>query len=203
VPEVPITGHQVILTSSLETATRVDFYSQPLAIHFAAPVTIQRIWMAEAKATGDGAFGWEARGRVPCDPDEVASPGDHRPARYHSRLAKPESPVTLALAAPVPEETPLGLDCPHPFVGAKIRRVQEPVMPYGVAYQDNVATVELAIDARGHAVDAWPYVPSPYRTVNDATVAAALESTYEPAIAFCRPVPGLYLFTFDISGENQ
>jgi len=203
VPEVPITGHQVILTSRLETATRVDFYSQPLSIHFATPVTIQRIWMADAKATGDGAFGWEARGSVSCDPDELSSPTDHRPARYHYALAKPETPITLPLAAPVPLESPLGLDCEHPFVGARARRVEEPAMPYGVAFEDNTATIELAIDARGRAIDAWPWVPSPYKAVNDATVAAALASTYAPAIAFCRPVPGLYLFTFDIRGENQ
>jgi len=204
VPEVPITGHQMIVTPPLGAATRIDFSSQPLAIHFPTPVTIQRIWMLDAKATGDGPFGWEQRGSVPCDPDGLASPGGHRPARYHYAPAKPEeTPATLTLGAPVSLGTPLGLDCARPFAAAKALRVEQPHLPYGVAYDDTTATVELAIDARGHAIDAWPFVPSRYKAVNDATVAAALASTYAPATAFCRPAPGLYLFTFDIRGGTR
>ncbi len=183
-------------------------------VTFPQNVIVRSMWVTQASATGDGAFGWQARGSTPCDPPVSVVPTgfegvwsepdsiEHPPTTFVSPFAKPS---VAAVATPV--DAPVGLGCEHPFVGASIVAPAKGVWPdtIGPAYKGDASLLyyAVALDARGRVTDVSPWggVPEDDRDVADvlayAEVAAARKTTYAPAIALCRPVPSIYFFRYD------
>lgn len=66
-----------------------------------------------------------------------------------------------------------------------------------VAAGEAITTIQLAIGADGTLQDAWVNGPSGYEAADAASLAAARASTYEAAMAYCRPVRSEYYFRVD------
>lgn len=187
-----------------------EFTAPTLFVTFPQSVIVQRMFVASATATGDGQFGWQARGNVPCDPPisleppeyagvwSAADEDEHPPTTFHSPFTQP----SVASAA-TPVEAPVGSSCAQPFVAPKMLTVAKADWPdsLGATYKnpESAGVVAVALDGRGHVEDVWPWIPSPYDELNAAQLDAAVRSTYAPGIALCRPVRSLLFFRYDWS----
>lgn len=68
-PNTALTEHDNTYSTPQNQQTRVaQYYSAPIYVSFPMPVHVLRLWVAEAQTQGDAAFGWDAKGRVLCDP---------------------------------------------------------------------------------------------------------------------------------------
>jgi hypothetical protein len=204
----PFSGVQVApdveqLKNSYVSFKRTEYRSGELFVQFPPNVThIVMSWVSDAQAKGDGAFGWEARGDVPCsplggvravakhpDPDSDVSRVNPDPVNLDTPPASGDRIATAVTATPPP------MDCPQPFVPASVKTVVPPAWPPGISINRDIETiVKVAIGPNGQVDDAWIYQPSGLKQFDDAAVAAAVSSTYIPAVAVCKPVPGTYAF---------
>jgi len=187
-----------------------EFTAPTLFVSFPQSVVVQRMFVASAVADGDGQFGWQARGRMPCDPPIALEPSEyagvwsaadddeHPPTTFRSPFTQP---AVASVATPV--EAPPAPNCAQPFVAPKMLTVAKATWPdsLGVTYKnpESAGVVVVALDGRGRVEDAWPWIPSPYDELNAAQVDAAVRSTYAPGIALCRPVPSLLFYRYDWS----
>jgi len=207
IPATPLTAHVREYRSDSQRGEMTDFRSTEFHVHFPSAIHVAMVFLAQASAAHDGPFGWEARGEVTCDPDgdphvDVARPPASRgysPLRltFVDRPDPDETPI--ALPAPTPLATPNGLACKVPFASARVTTLRQPEAVDDSEYAQSIASVAVAIDARGTAIDAWLEIPSPSIAVGKTAIEAALRSRYEPAVAFCRNVSGTYSFRYAVS----
>ncbi|HET6895690.1 MAG TPA: hypothetical protein VFH72_09955, partial [Candidatus Baltobacteraceae bacterium] len=195
---------------------RRDYVSPVLYVHFPQAVTIAHAWVYQATAQDDGAFGWQAKGSILCDPMPSASPEQRRrlPAHFQSpyaldsndadHLADPPSSTSIILDAAnsKPLET---TKCAEPFRNATIKDQAQPSFPDFLrdeVVNETMTAAQVAIEPSGTLEDAWVWGTSGYRALDDETLKVARISTYEGARAYCRAVPGEYFFrvTFDPNG---
>jgi len=187
------------------------FTAPTLFVTFPQSAVVERMFVASASATGDGRFGWEARGRTPCDPPLALAPpeyaavwsapddDEHPPTTFRSPLAKP---AVAGVATPI--ESPIGANCPQPFVAPRMLTAAKAIWPDSLG--ENLKTpasagiLAIALDGRGKVEDVWPWLSSPYEELNAVQLDAANRSTYAPGIALCRPVPSLLFYRYDWKG---
>lgn len=189
------------------------FTEPTLFVTFPSSVLVQRMWVAQASASGDGQFGWETRGSIACDPPVALVPAafadawnaadddEHPPTNFVSPFGS-ASVASVATAV----DAPIGSNCPQPFASASM---VAPVLPdwpdtLGPALKSRSVSgiIEVALDAHGAVEDVWPWSASPYDELNAAEVAAASRSTYAPGIALCRAVPSLLFLRYDWSPKG-
>lgn len=185
---------------------RRDFVSPVMYVRFPGVVSINHSWVYSAAAQADGAFGWEKQGQVTCDPPGTASvtPGKFAPKldpKDRDHLGDPPRAASLIVAA---KQTPAleTADCSDPFADATATKTVVPDYPMGLRSMRTgilSTSIAVAIDADGNVADAWVWGPSGEEPADDASLAAARATKYKPGRAYCRNVPGLYMFrvTFD------
>lgn len=184
-----------------------EWVSPPAYVRFPRTVTIIHTWVSSAMSLGDS-FGWSGRGPVTCEPN--ANGDVRRGLRTEDRIrlynedhlnAQPSIASVILDAQP---STPHGqADCARPFSDPNTLE-QVPAAYTGILAAEGAggdAGIIVAIDATGHLVDAWVWAPSGQKQFDDAALAAARKSTYEAGTAYCKPVPGLYLFWATFSGD--
>lgn len=197
-------------TSPVVSFTRHDYVSSVLYARFPQPVRIEHAWVSSAAAQGDGAFGWQAQGSVTCDPppaaaaDQVRHMADLRadPFKLDPKLDPKDedhlsaAPGAMSLLLSAQASTALETaHCTDPFREATVtHQVQAHYPAVGDALNLALTRVELAIQADGTVSDAWVWAPSGVGAFDDESVRAAKNSTYAGARAYCRAVPGTYLF---------
>ncbi len=178
---------------------RNDFYSQPLFVQFPAPVAIQAWWVSQAAATGDGAFGWSAKGVVDCRPTSAATGPSRKHVAgllspvYREIIAAPPAQMPIVVAVPV--AAPFTWQGARPFSMAKATSVSQPDYPTGTDARAGLTEVKVAISATGVLDDAWVVVPSGSSRFDRSALHAARRSQYVAGTAFCKPEPGYYIFT--------
>jgi|GEM_PF-2397639 len=192
-------------------ANEVDlnaFTAPTLFVAFPQSVVVRRMFVISASATGDGLFGWQARGTTPCDPPVALTPpeyaavwsapddDEHPPTSFRSPFAKPS-----VAGAAMPVEAPAGANCAQPFVEAHVLTAPKAKWPDSLGENlktpSSAGVVVVALDGRGKVEDVWPWLPSPYEELNAVQLDAANRATYAPAIALCRPVPSLLFYRYD------
>jgi hypothetical protein len=177
-----------------------EWVSPTTSVRFPKSVRVLHAWVSTALAIGD-TFGWSSQGPVPCSPfpngdvsaglrgnDRVKLDEEDRLNAEPSR-ASPivDAQQSAALA---------GVECARPFSDATVSN------QVGPAYSGILAAegaggdtgIIVAIGADGQLKDAWVWAPSGQKQFDDATLTAAKKSTYRAGIAYCKPVPGMYLF---------
>lgn len=203
VPMVTLAEKDRHYTGPSSTFVRRDYVSPLMYVRFPDAVTIRHAWVYSASASGDGAYGWQAKGVVPCDPPPA--PSQKQTAKYSSpyRLdPKDEDPVgmpgTNSVLLPANPVKPLEDDnCGLPFSNATAKDVARPRYPpalRGAVFGRATTAVEVAIGADGTLADAWIWAPSGFRPFDEEALRAAKNTTYSGARSYCRAVPGLYLF---------
>lgn len=198
---VQLTQMTFTRTTSAYRATYDVAESPKISVAFPGNVTVRQAWVVTAKTQGDDAFGWDARGSVPCGPPDFApyvskdstqrtpQPGDPTPA--------PAPPTAVATRAGAPF-TPL--TCDHPFTAATLSKAAEAEYPpslKGLAIGDLISVVYVAIDPAGKVVDAWTFASSGFSAADDEAIKTAKKSLYIPTVSYCRPAGGTYLFQVD------
>jgi TonB family protein len=174
--------------------------SPKLGVAFPRPVSIRYAWVATAIARGSDHTSAAPR-EVACDPPDLAEltgrdAGVTQPAFEADDPSPARPPVTataVTSSAPFPPAT-----CAQPFRVATATRAIEPNYPkslsqHGPASRE-VAVVYVAVDARGRVADARIFSSSGYPAMDAAALNAARHSQFSPAISYCRPVGGRYLF---------
>lgn len=86
--------------------------------------------------------------------------------------------------------------CAQPYAAAKTLQAAEPRTPEIAMQQSISGIVDLLVtlNDRGEATKAT-VLNSPSAILNNASIAAAVHSTYSPEIFRCRSVPSTYVFT--------
>jgi TonB family protein len=185
-------------------------------VRFPKELSVKHAWVDTASAQDDPIFGWDKRGVVQCDPTprrmrliaasrtKAAGADGGASQPYGSALfpldpkdvdaldSAPKSTSMLLLAKPI--NPPSFATCSQAFDYAFVRDQVTPEFPTIARGASGVSAVEIAIDADGSLVDAWIWGPSGLQAFDDAAVAAARQSTYRGARAYCTPARGDYLF---------
>jgi len=207
---LPLNAETRILETSTQRYERTDFTAKTQFVRFPRVVDVQRMWVVEAAATGDGPFGWNAKGTVPCDPPgdpnvlnvgggwNAPDPDEHPPTAIKNPFARAATPTDATAVDP-----PAGLDCAKPFVPASLTSraaARWPEDPVRLGLPASAAPIlEIALDARGGVEDVWAWAPSPYDEMTRAAIDAMKRSTFSPAVGLCRAVPSTLLYRFDWS----
>lgn len=173
-----------------------------LYVRFPKPVTVKGLWVQRAAAPGEPEFGWGKRGEVTCAPTpygrvEDPSKKPETAAHLHDedRLAYDVPPgpkdrvVTAQPAAPA-----AGGACAKPFAEAWATDAAVPGYPQGVKNAGAVVIAKVAVSSEGHLIDAWVVGNSGLTSFAPYALAAAQQTKYHNAVAYCRPVPSIYLF---------
>ena len=200
-PRVALTEHDNTFSTPQNQQTRIaQYYSTPIYVSFPTPVHVLRLWVAEAQTQGDSAFGWDAKGRVLCNPPTGAVAESSAPARvslWHgparAELRAPPSADSSVIDATL-SMPPAGLSCAQPFAPAKMLKLGALEFPLGEPPgTGGTVTVDAAIDASGKLVDAWLWMPTTNHDFNAAALAAVRGSTFQAGRSLCHAVPGTYL----------
>jgi len=186
-----------------------EWISPTTYVRFPNPVRVNHAWVSTALATGDG-FGWSVQGPVECSPDPN---GDIRPGLRSTERIKLYDEDRLnaqpARGAVVIDARPSAAlahaDCAHPFSDATV--LDHAAVPNytGILAAEGAggdAGIIVAIGADGILKDAWVWAPSGQEQFDDATLAAAKKTTYKAGTAYCKPVPGVYLFWTTFEGNS-
>lgn len=178
--------------------TRNPYRSVPVYVGIPNAASVLAVFIAQAQAVDDPAFGWDKRGMVACDP-----PSDPRPGRRPNLRGEPvvtlPPPVASSLriaAQPIAAPPILRVDCDKPFAPPTMTSHPDlEVDPNDIGVRGRfVVYVRVALSEHGDVIDAWPYVSSGYKVFDDGVVAFARRATYSPARSFCMPVRGFYLY---------
>ena len=169
-----------------------------LYARFAQPLTIVSAWVQDAMATGDGV--WAARGSVTCDPPQ-RDPLDFSEPRIAKLAPVDLAPFLVppgsssAIAAAAPTAAYGSTDCLVPFATARATNLVPPQAPFGSGPATSL--IEILLAHNGEVQDAEVMRTSGDRRLDAAALQAARQTTYSPAIAYCRPVYSVYVFKAD------
>lgn len=208
VPPVTLTERVRHYTSVSAYFTRTDFVSPVMYVRFPQAVTLSHTWVYTARTSDDGPFGWAKQGQVTCDPPGTAK-ATGPIGRFAARLdpkdldALSDPPAQRSFIAAAQRTAPLETGtCSDPFADATATDIVSPDYPMalrGFSTRVLSSSIEVAIDAAGNVADAWVWGPSGAEAADAASLAAARATKYKAGRAYCRNVPGLYMFrvTFD------
>jgi len=186
-----------------------------LYVRFPAAVTaVKTWWVTKAQTTGEKTFGWYAHGMVTCSlapPDETTLLNWPSNDKHLERRVSPlpydltalpllSQAIVIAAASPAPGST----NCATPFSSATANKAVSPDYPVearSIASSRETALVKVIVDSDGSVAEASTFVPSGNAAIDAAAVKAALQSTYTPAVSFCQPVPGVYLFQAEFNAD--
>jgi TonB family protein len=217
VPGVTLVEKPRRYRASWVSFTRREYASPILYARFPKPVIVAHAWVYTATTHGDSQFGWDSEGTVQCDPIQpdvlpIAvdgfKPAPHAPAAWYTLDSRDRDPLWATpqsgsfiedarISKPLESTT-----CAAPFRDATVKDQAQPQYPVSArAVQGGEAstTVEVAIDADGRLHDAWVWGPSGYTVLDQESLRAARQSTYEAAQAYCKPVPSTYFFRVTFS----
>lgn len=169
-----------------------------LYVRFPNPVAVKRVWVRHAAAPGEREFAWGTRGDVTCAPTPYESTGEPNAAAHlhdEDRLTYdvPPGPKDRVVAAQ-PTAPAAGGACAEPFVQARATDPAVPGYPQGVKNSGAVVIAKVAVSSEGHLIDAWVVGNSGLTSFAPYALAAAQQTKYRNAVAYCRPVPSIYLF---------
>lgn len=203
-PLTPLTLHTIAYAGPTITYTQASFSSDELFVRFQQPVTVVSAFVSAARATGDPAFGWDAKGLVACsapaglEAPRTASKGARDPlvARpQDSPSPRPYDPARDATLHAVPSVAPGVETCAHPFTQAVVTHAVSPQWPRGYAISQPVEVLmKVLVDADGTLADVSILQPSGFDVFDDSAKASAKASRYTAGTAFCEPAPGNYVF---------
>jgi protein TonB len=111
--------------------------------------------------------------------------------------------TTAATAAPPPTPAPTPRpQCAVPNKDATTTNPVQPDTPEMAKEQGITGTVEVEVDldAAGKVLSA-AVIKTPSSMLNAAALTAAKQSSYAPAVADCKPVPGQYKFVVEFAGQ--
>ncbi|HET9392354.1 MAG TPA: energy transducer TonB [Candidatus Rubrimentiphilum sp.] len=177
-----------------------EWVSPATYVRFPKPVRVNHAWISSALSVGDS-FGWSAQGPVDCSPDpngdvRAGLRGDdyiklYEEDRLNAQPARESVVIDAQQAVAVPHP-----ECAHPFSDATVTHEVGPTYT-GILAAEGAGGdtgIIVAIGADGLLKDAWVWAPSGQKQFDDATLTAAKKSTYKAGTAYCKPVPGIYLF---------
>jgi hypothetical protein len=190
--------------------------SDRLHVTFPQAVTVRHAWVTEVTLSTKTDFPWKPDQTYPCEVPTYANrgapdsgeerPQSRRPSASPSRtVAALPSPSPGALqSVAYPAAMPFdSVDCAVPFRQARVIAAKAPEYPSGFDVGGGVATqVDVQLDEQGHLLDAWTYKTSGVMAFDASGLRAARLSTYAPAISYCQPVLGEYLFIASFPGRQ-
>jgi hypothetical protein len=154
-------------------------FDTPL-VYFVLPkaALLRNVWLAQA-ASDDPM--WGPRGIVNCSPD---------PERHTPDGNAPKDALAKMIAAQ-PIAAPFSYDCKTPFAHA----VVDPGTIYAAdAYSGDDVAVEVDLDATGRVVDTASIAASNVDfNARKRFEDAVRHMRFAPAIAYCKPVPSIYI----------
>lgn len=188
-------------TSPQARAQFVVAESPEMSVSFPQPVVVQRAWLLNATTHDDRYFGWDAHGKVTCDPPDFAAlqtPSKTVTTRTPQADDPTPGPAPPIAKAEVSAPPFAPISCTHPFVAANVIDPATPVFP-GILQDQGptlpaVAEIYVAVNSKGVLADAWIFASSGYPAMDDAALTAARKSRYAAPTSYCRSVSGTYLF---------
>ncbi len=190
-------------SSPSATFIKRTWVSPIMYMKFPSHFTISHAWVYSAQSTGDD-FGWSKMGLVVCQPASGARSVSVAPQGQLAKLdPKDEDPISAppgagAVIISADRSSPLKKsDCATPFRDATATKTFSPDYPNAERGRVGInvtSTIQVSINADGSLADAWVYYPSGFPDFDDAALQGARLSKYESGIAYCEPVPGLFLF---------
>jgi TonB family protein len=190
-------------TSPSASFIKRTWVSPMMYLKFPSRFTISHAWVYSAQSTGDD-FGWSKMGLVLCSPASgsrsVSAPPQAQVAKLDPKDFDPLSapPGAGAMIITADRSSPLKKsDCATPFRDAAATKSFSPDYPNGERGRVAInvtSTIEVSINADGSLADAWVFYPSGFPDFDEAALQGARLSKYESGIAYCEPVPGLFLF---------
>ena len=173
-------GHKRMSTRPRSAVQYVDFGS---------PIVLKSIFLENAATdVGD----WKDVGLFQCYPaptkpnDWYAIPSELSPYKNIPPGAKI---IAARSVAPI-----LSNNCAKPYVDARVLTQIAPAYPYQIEMPKTTSQIEVTIMPDGRAIDTQVLVSSGIPAFDQAAINAAMQSTYSPKIAFCKPTIGQYLF---------
>jgi hypothetical protein len=175
------------------STTDTSFRSPIMYVSFGQSLTVMNWWVEHAAAdTSD----WRAEGLFACYPTVRPDPASPYNFRVSSAEAGPYDtmppgarPLRAQAVAPI-EKT----DCPNPFADAAVDIEAQAQYPFDTAMPLSTSVIEVTILPNGRAAEAVVFKSSGIVAFDIAAQQAAMNSTYKPKIAYCRPTIGVYLF---------
>ncbi len=202
----------VALTRATYTSTHATFRtrwvvadSPQMVVQFPEPVSVRHAWVTTAQTHGEANFNWDSFGEVACDPPPFGAPAGAKELGSTNRDQAAGDPTPApapppAFAAPTSPPFPIPT-CDHPFVAATVTKVVQPDYPQSMKEDawnvTGISEVYVAIDPHGNLTDAWIFASSGYVEFDREAIRAARHSKYSPAVSYCRPVSGTYVFRAD------
>jgi hypothetical protein len=179
----------------------VNTFFESDLLYVRLPVTAASVsaFVLTASTENDKLFGWDARGVVTCS----APAGFSLPKMIAPKTAVDLNPLdydvipaaNAQILVATQTSAPGSLDCTAPFSDAAVPDPQSPIFPEGAWIKGAVEViVGVAVGADGTLSDSWVYLSSGDLAIDTAALDAARASTYRAGMAFCRSVPGEYLF---------
>jgi TonB family protein len=198
-------------TSPSATFIKRTWISPIMYLKFPSHVTISYAWVYSAQSTGDD-FGWSKMGLVLCQPESGArSTNPLRQEQLVKLDPKDEDPLSAppeAGAIIISADRSSALkktDCATPFRDATTTKTYSPDYPdaeRGRVGIDVTSTIQVAINPDGSLADAWIFYPSGFPDFDNEALQGARLSKYQNGIAYCEPVPGLFLFKVTFSPNH-
>jgi hypothetical protein len=175
-----------------------EAWSSPsLSVAIPGDALITHAWVTAGKVSGgEATFNWDAKGPVTCD-----VPGFDAPPSPAPSLPAPAAVAAVPADAAIAKPTTAPFDvasCEKPFVAAAPK--SGPPLNAALLGSANqglaaeAAVIDVALDASGKVLDAW-IEGSTHSAFDRLAMAGALNSTYTPAVSYCRPVEGIAKYT--------
>lgn len=179
------------------------FVSPVLYMQFPEAVGFLNLWVESGKSSGEKAGSETQSGAFTCfPPQRLEAPAPHAtpdpaqpvwdPRESAALQASPTASSTVLTAKAVPpiESTA----CAQPFAEARIVHLEPPVYPFLQRMPRSISLVRIVVLPDGSVGDVRVYQSSSIAAFDIAAMDAARRSTYLPAIAYCKPTIGAYLF---------
>jgi hypothetical protein len=191
--------------------------SPRLTVQFPFPAVVSHVFVTSAQTTGEPVLGWDKLGNVPCTPDlgiygADLSRDDTEPAPLPSGAPPTPPPPTPPPPIQVePVDAPFEMAaCPQPFEPSAIDEQASPnaLRPLGSSgllgqlVDQASADVFVVLDGNGKVLDQWLFSSSGYPRLDANAMAAARTSTYNGAIAYCKPVKSLFIFRIKFNNQS-
>jgi hypothetical protein len=177
----------------LTERTNKEAESTRQVVTFGKAVFVRHAWVVQARTLGDALYGWDAVGDAACGIPSFGHAASYAPLPAQSAQGFPTQAATSIAS-------PYTTNCSHPFMEATVNHPVQPRYPAfaarGVWYSSEV---EVQLGDADNLLNAWVYKTSGNREMDHSTLAAALASTYNSAVAYCQKANGDYLFRADFS----
>jgi hypothetical protein len=175
----------------LTEQTNKEAESTRQVVTFGRAVFVRHAWIVQARTSGDAFYGWDAVGDAACG---IPSFGH---ASYYA-AQQPQSAQGFPVEAATAIAPLYTMDCPHPFMEAKVAHAVQPRYPAsGFRGPSYTSQIEVQVGDSDNLLDAWIYKTSGDRVIDRSALAAARASSYNSAVSYCQKANGDYLFRAD------